>query len=80
MYTPERLLNHVAERLNVTYDQDLADELGLEPSTICNLRKRRTRLTAVHVLRIHEVTGWTVKRIRELAGDTSDGVYQPLGG
>jgi plasmid maintenance system antidote protein VapI len=71
-YTPNRLINKVAEMLELERDSHLANALGVYPSDLCRMRRRQRYIDAEMILRIHDVTGLTIAEIRELMGDECD--------
>jgi hypothetical protein len=73
--TPNRLFNHLIQHLGCKHDKALAAILGIEPSTIYNKRNTakpevayHRNLTANHLIRMHDVTGISIDRLRDLAG------------
>lgn len=52
--------------------------LGLDEAIVCRLYKRKSPLTAAHIINIHTATGLSIDEIRHLAGDPKPKhFYQP---
>ncbi len=66
--TPSRLLNELGDFLNTNKDIEVAAHLGISGSMLSKIRSGDNALTCNMVLRIYDVTGWSIERIRELAG------------
>ena len=77
----KKLLDTLYWELKIPSQEKLARFLQLEPCILSRLRSNKYTLTPLIILRIHEATGWSVKRIRELAGDTRTSFYtSPVNG
>jgi len=68
-YDPETLLNTLMGLLGTRNDRQLANRLGVQPSQICKLRKRRVALAPSLLISMHEETGLTLRQLRALMGD-----------
>jgi len=55
--------------LRVKNDRQLAARFGVEPSTICKIRKRRAPISAAFLVNMHEETGLSLTVLRGLMGD-----------
>lgn len=88
LYDPDRLLNALCEQLRVKNDAALARALEVAPPVISKIRHRRLPISASLLIRIHEVTGITIRDLRYLMGDrrgkfrvsTVDGKRKAAGG
>lgn len=67
-YKPHSFLAKVAEKLGVEVDTHLAAKLGVDNTMFCHIRSRKLRITACMMIRVHDLTGWTIDEIRTLAG------------
>lgn len=65
---PHKLLDTMIAELGLKNDAALCRLLQLDKGQISKLRNGRLRVNATHVLHIHDVTGWEIKRIKQLAG------------
>lgn len=75
-YAANHLLDEVAREFNCKNIAALARFLQLDDSTIYQLRNHKRPLLAIHILHIHEATGWGVAYIRSLAGDQSEQFFR----
>jgi hypothetical protein len=67
--TPNRILNQLLLELNLKSDKQLAIKLGYtNSSSICHVRQSRIDIAGTLILRIYDHTGWSIERIRDLAG------------
>jgi hypothetical protein len=66
MYTPEKLLDHVAEVHNIKNDAALARLLEVHPSTICVIRSGRLQFGDTLMLRIHELPAMYCMKFRDM--------------
>jgi hypothetical protein len=68
-YTPNRLLNHVREHLQVPEGKSLAPFLKVDYATVNRIELRRHLLTPGLIIAILDaVPEMTIARLRELAG------------
>ena len=68
-YNPGRLLDALAELLQVKNDRALAKALEVPAPTLSRIRCRRTPVSANMLIRMHETTDLTVADLRYLMGD-----------
>jgi transcriptional regulator with XRE-family HTH domain len=71
-YAPENLMDMLARVFQVRNDRQLAERLGVKPSQICKIRKRRAPVSSAFLINIHEETGFSLGDIRGLMGDFRD--------
>lgn len=62
-----RLLDHIIIAFKLRSDRQLAQYLGIAPSTICKIRSRTHPLSADVMLKIHDYTKMPLESIRELS-------------
>lgn len=67
-YKPTNFLGKVVEKLGVKNDTALADVLGVDHTMFYHIRARRLRITPCLMLRIHDLTGWTIAEMRQMSG------------
>lgn len=67
---PHALMDEVKAGLGVKSDRDLAKELGVLPSAISKIRKKKT-VSAEIQIKIHKRTKWTFEEIEELLGENT---------
>jgi plasmid maintenance system antidote protein VapI len=67
-YNPARLLDAMHERLNLKNDAAVARLLELPPAVVSKLRRRQASITAALLVRMHDITGWSISDLRELQG------------
>lgn len=65
---PHKLLDTIITEFGLKNDAALCRLLETDKGQISKLRNGRLRVNATHVLHIHDVTGWEIKRIKQLAG------------
>lgn len=65
---PHKLLDTMIAEFNLKNDAALCKLLELDKGQISKLRNGRLLVNATHILYIHDVTGWEIKRIKQLAG------------
>ena len=67
--TPSKLLNALLLEFNLKTDRQLSIWLGYSsPSCICWIRHSQVDVGANLILRIYDFTGWSIEKIRNLAG------------
>ena len=64
--TPHALLDAVNARLGLENDTVLAKRLGMAPSGISKIRRGHNRVTPEIILRVYDLTGWSIEDIRKL--------------
>lgn len=62
-----RLLDHILVAFKLKSDRQLAQHLGIAPSTVCKIRSRACPLTPDVMLKIHDYTKMPIQSIRELS-------------
>jgi plasmid maintenance system antidote protein VapI len=67
-YKPAALFDTMMARLSLKNDAAISRLLQLPPPIISKVRSKQVSITAATVLRIHDVTGWTISDIRSLMG------------
>ena len=67
-YTPERLLDAMHARLGLKNDAAVARLLELPPAVVSKLRRKQASITAAILIRMHDVTGWSISDIRATLG------------
>ena len=65
---PHKLFDTIIAEFNLKNDAALCRLLEIDKGQISKLRNGRLAVNATHVLHIHDVTGWEIKRIKQLAG------------
>jgi DNA-binding transcriptional regulator YdaS (Cro superfamily) len=69
-YDPDNLLNAVAQHLQcVGNDAMLSRALDVGPPVISKIRTRRIPVGATVLIRMHEVTNYSIRELRDLMGD-----------
>lgn len=68
-YDPGRLLDSLINLLQLKNDAGLARALEVAPPVISKIRNRRVGLGASILIRMHEVSGLTIRDLRYLLGD-----------
>lgn len=68
-YDPNRLLDRLMIELRAKNDAELARALEINPPIISKIRHRRMPLGSALLLRIHDVSGLSVRQLQEILGD-----------
>jgi plasmid maintenance system antidote protein VapI len=68
-FDPNKLLNALLKRLELNNDVALARELDVTPGAISRVRHRKLAVGAPLLIRMHELSGLTVRELRALMGD-----------
>lgn len=68
-YDPNRLLDTLIEKLNLKNDAALSRALEVAPPVISKIRHRRLPVGASLLIRMHEVSGLSIRELRDLMGD-----------
>jgi hypothetical protein len=71
-YDPGNLFDTLIRKMALQTDAELAGRLGLQPHVIAMLRSRQLPLDASVLLRMHDVTGISLRYLRVLLGDRRD--------
>lgn len=67
-YTPDKLLDAMHARLGLKNDAAVARLLELPPAVVSKLRRRQASITAAILVRMHDITGWSISDLRALQG------------
>jgi plasmid maintenance system antidote protein VapI len=84
-YDPNKLLQTLIERLNLRNDAALSRALEVAPPVISKIRHGRLPVGASLLIRMHEVSGMSIRELRNLMGDRrekfrmSDKQFRPEG-
>ena len=65
---PHKLLDTIIAEFKLKNDAALCKLLELDKGQISKLRNGKLQVNSTHILYIHDVTGWEIKRIKQLAG------------
>lgn len=68
-YNPNRLLDTLIENLRLKNDASLSRALEVAPPVISKIRHHRLPVGASLLIRMHEVSGLSIKDLRYLMGD-----------
>lgn len=68
-YNPNYMLDFVLGKLQLKNDAALARVLEVAPPVISKIRHHRLPVGATMLIRIHEVSGLSIRDIRDLMGD-----------
>lgn len=68
-YAPEELLNTLIQRFDLKNDAGLSRALKMHPPVISKIRRRKAPITASVLLRMHEMSNWSLADLRALMGD-----------
>ena len=68
-YNQARLLNALLAHFGYRRDSHLADKLGMSRPMICKLRKGTIPVGAALLIRMHEVSGLSIRALRVILGD-----------
>lgn len=71
-YNPETLLETLQSLLGAKNDRQLAIRLGVRPSQICKIKKRRLAVSSTLLISMHEETNMSLRQLRALMGDYRD--------
>lgn len=74
-YTPNLFLDTLMEMLNAKSDAALARMLEAPPSTISKVRHKWVAVNSELLLAAHELTGMSIRELRDLMGDTRAGYW-----
>lgn len=69
VYDPNRLLDHLIEKMRLKNDAALGRMLEVAPPVISKIRHRHLPVGASLLIRMHEVTGMSIRELRDLMGD-----------
>lgn len=68
-YDPNKLLDSLIECLKLKNDAALSRALEVAPPVISKIRHRRLPVGASLLIRMHEVSGLSIRDLRDLMGD-----------
>ena len=68
-YDPNHLLNTLIQKLEIKNDAALSRALEVAPPVISKIRHNRLPVGASLLIRMHEVSGMSIRELRELMGD-----------
>jgi plasmid maintenance system antidote protein VapI len=68
-YDPNNLLDELLDRLRLKNDAALSRILEVAPPVISKIRHNRNQVGASMLIRMHEVTGLSIRDLRDLMGD-----------
>lgn len=71
-YDPNNLLDVVIKQLNLKNDASLSRLLEVAPPVISKIRHGRLPVGASVLIRLHELTGLSIKELRSLLGDNRE--------
>ena len=71
-YDPKSLLETLQRILGAKNDRQLAVRLGVRPSQICKIKKRRVVVSSSLLIAMHEETNMSLRQLRALMGDYRD--------
>jgi hypothetical protein len=68
-YDPDHLIDSILDHLQLDNDEALAQSLEISPSIIAEIRRMRRSIDAPMLIRMHELTGLSIERLRNILGD-----------
>lgn len=68
-YNPNNLLDNLLGKMQLKNDAALSRVLEVAPPVISKIRHRRLPVGSSLLIRIHEVTGMSIRDLRDLMGD-----------
>jgi len=68
-YDPNNLLDTLIDKLDLRNDAHLSRVLEVAPPVLSKLRHRRLPIGPLMLIRMHEISGWSIKELRALMGD-----------
>jgi plasmid maintenance system antidote protein VapI len=69
-YDPNPLLDRLKDFLEGRQDTKLAEVLGVTKSKISKIRHKHLGVNAEMLLRMHEISGLSIRELRTLMGDS----------
>jgi hypothetical protein len=75
-YDPNNLFDTLIARMGLRSDASLSRVLNMPASLISNMRRRRIAVGLAILVRIHEVTGLSIKELRLLTGDERESFFE----
>lgn len=71
------ILDKMLGELKLKNDAALARAMEVAPPVISKMRYGRLPFGPQYIIRAHELTGWTIREIKELLGQKSMPLHQP---
>lgn len=71
-YDPSNLLDNLIEKLDLKNDAALSRTLEVAPPVISKVRNRKLPVGASLLVKMHEVSGMSIRELRNLMGDRRD--------
>lgn len=68
-YNPSNLFDFLCRRYRAKTDVQLAMLLGVGNPLICKMRRRVQPVSGSLLIRIHEITGISIRELKEIMGD-----------
>lgn len=68
-YNPNHLLDRLIEKIGLKNDAALSRKLEVAPPVISKIRHHRLPVGSSLLIRMHEVSGMSIRELRELMGD-----------
>lgn len=69
-YDPHPLLNAIRFAVSAKSDNDLAKALGITQGAMSKIRNKHKPVSAEVLLRMHDISGLSIRHMRTLMGDT----------
>lgn len=73
VFDPSKLLDVIKERYQVKTDSGLAELLNMTSPQISRIRHCGVPLSASAMIKIHEITGFSIAQLKTLCGDRRAG-------
>lgn len=70
-YDPKALIDHLKELLDTKTDANFCKAVGIHPTMLSKVRTKRNAIGAEMLLAFHDVTGVSIKEMKQLMGDVS---------
>lgn len=68
-YDPEPLLDAISQAISVKSDNALAKALGITQGAMSKIRNKHKPVSAEVLLRMHDISGLSIRQMRNLMGD-----------
>lgn len=75
-YNPEALLAHAWQVMHLTSDYRLSRRLGVCASLVSRIRYKRIGVSSEVLLRLHDETGTSIRKLKHIAGLPSVGKFK----
>lgn len=76
-YQPEAFLDHLKTATEASSDTKLAGKLDVSGAEISRMRNRLRPITAKVLINAHELTGESIRELRNRMGDLEPGFFEP---